>query len=66
MLTRHDIKPPTFERRPLNPIESIIDSYARRLREGFISKHIKILVKKATNSAKGSQAPAYIVHANSN
>ncbi len=66
MLTRHDIKPPTFERRPYSPIESMIDSYARRLREGIISKHIKILVKKATSSAKGSQAPAYIVHANSN
>ena len=52
MLTRHDIKPPTFERRPLSPMETIIDSYARRLREGLISKHIKILVKKAS-SAKG-------------
>ena len=52
MLTRHDIKPPTFERRHLTPIEAIIDSYARRLREGVVSKHIKILVKKAS-SAKG-------------
>jgi hypothetical protein len=64
MLTRHDIKPPTFERRPLNPIESMIDSYARRLREGKVSKHIKILVKKAASFAKGSQAPACIAHAN--
>jgi len=58
MLTRHDIKPPTFERRPLNPMESMIDSYARRLREGVVSKHIKILVKKALpkaiSSAKGN------------
>ena len=53
MLTRHDIKPPNFEKRPYSPMESIIDSYARRLREGVVSKHIKILVKKATSSAKG-------------
>lgn len=64
MLTRHDIKPPNFEKRPYSPMESIIDSYARRLREGVVSKHIKILVKKATSSAKGSQVPACIAYAN--
>ncbi len=53
MLTRHDIHPPTFKKRPYSPMESIIDSYARRLREGVVSKHIKILVKKTTSSAKG-------------
>lgn len=64
MLTRHDIKPPTFERRPYSPMEAIIDSYARRLREGTVSKHIKILVKKATSFAKGPRGPSGTVHAN--